>query len=218
MRMEAGVAISCRQAIAWLATPVASTVLMVAVYIAQPAFSADLDYGPYGPQPYTYQRPPYDDGAAVYPPHRYVPPRQGASSQHRYTYQSPPYDYGEPAYPSRRYGSSPHGIYDEDPYEYETHEYRAPAYPSYRSVPFSYDLGPRGNRYRPYGYANQYADQYYDSHRGPAIELEPLRPPAPIMGSRRGSWVAHPSEFPGDSTVEAVPPNYAWPADPPRRW
>jgi hypothetical protein len=215
MRMDAAAAISCQHAVAWLTTPVASTVLMVAVHITHPALSADLDYGPYGPQPYTYQRPPYDDGGAAYPLHRYLPSRQGAYSQHLYTYQSPPYDYGAPAYPPRRYISTPHGIYNEDPYEYPTPEYRAPAYPTYRSVPYSYDYGPRGNGYRPYGYA----DRYYDSYRGPAaIELEPPRPPAPIVRSSRGSWVAHPREIPDDTTVEAVPPNYAWPADPPRRW
>jgi hypothetical protein len=205
MRVGPGVAISCRQA-ARLITSVAFTALMVAVHIAQPALSADLDYGPQGPQPYGYRQPPYDGAGAAYPLHRYLPSRQGSYSQNRYTYQSPPYDYDAPAYPPHRYVSPPHEVYREGPYEYEAHEYRAPEYPPHRFVPY-------GKEYRTYGFP----DQYYDARRGPAIELEPSRPPAPIMGSRRGPWVAHPLEIPDNTTVEAMPPNYAWPAEP-RRW
>jgi hypothetical protein len=206
MRVRPGLAISCQQA-AGLITPVAFAFLMVAVPIAQPALGADLDYGPYGPQPYSYQQPPYDGAGAAYPLHRYLPSRQGSYSQYRYTYQSPPYGYDAPAYPPHRYISPPHEIYREGPYEYEAHEYRAPEYPPRRFVPYR-------NGYRPYGYP----DQYYDARRGPAaIELEPARPPAPILGSRRGPWVAHPLEIPDNTNVEAVPPRYAWPAEP-RRW
>jgi hypothetical protein len=191
---------------------VAFSVLMVAT-LAQPALCADLDYGPYGPRPYPVYPPSYDDGGAAYPSHRYRPARQDPYGQYRYTYQSPPYDYGVPAYPPPRYMSPPHDICREGPYEYEGHEFPAPAHPPHDSMPYGYDYGPRGNGPGYYRYPDR-----YEYRRGPAAaELEPPRPPVPVMGSRRGAWIAHPPEISDDTAFEAIPPSYPWSASVPRR-
>jgi hypothetical protein len=137
--------------------PVAATLLVIATLLSQPAFGADLGYGPYAPQPYGYQQqPPYEDDGGAYPPHRYVPSRQGAYAQPRYVYQPPPYDYRGPAYPPPRYIPDPSGLRNEDADEYETYGYRRPAYPYYRYAPYGYDYRPRGNGYRRFGYVDQY--------------------------------------------------------------
>ncbi len=185
-------------------------VLMVATF-AQSALCADLNYGPYGPHPYPVYPPPYDGGGAVYPPQRYRPALQDPYGPYRYTYQSPSYDYGVPTYPPPRYISPPRDSYRERPYGYEGRAYPAPTHPPYDSVPYDYD--PRRNGPGYYGYPDR-----YEYGRGPAAgELEPRRPAGPIMGSRGGSWIAHPPEISDDTTVEAVPPNYPYPAAPPRR-
>jgi hypothetical protein len=186
---------------------VAFGVLMVAT-LAQSALCADLNYGPYGPRPYPAYPPPYDDGSgAVYPPEHYRPARQDPYDRYRYTYQSPSYNYGVPAYPPPRYISPPRDNYRERPYEYEGRVYPAPAHP------YGYDYGRRSDGYGYYGYPD------YDAYRrGPAPgDLEPRRPPAPIMQSRRGSWLARPPEISDETAVETIPPDYPWSAGAARR-
>jgi hypothetical protein len=187
-------------------------VLMVATLV-HPALCADLDYGPYGPRPYPVYPPPNDGGGVVYPPQRYRPARQDPYDRYRYTYQSPSYGYGVPAYPPPRYVSPPGDNYREHPYEYEGRDYPSPGHPSHDSAPYGYDYGLRGDGHSYYGYPDHYAYR-----RGPAaVESEPPRPPAPIIGSRRGSWLARPPEYSDETAVEAIPPNYPWSAGAPRR-
>jgi hypothetical protein len=188
---------------------------VAALHFATPAFGADFGYGPLGPQPYTYQPPPYDHGTPPYPSQRYLAPppynegapvypsppylsspREGPYSE-RYTYREPPYDDGTP------------GAYDKPRYGYHPSD-RAPAFPSYRPgyrpEPNPYDHAHRGDGYRPDGYA----DPSYVPYAGP-------RPPAPIGGPPRG-WVADPREPPDYRAAEAAPLYQRWPVYPPWRW
>jgi hypothetical protein len=228
MKTVSGIARNCRRGRARLITSATSTAAMVAALsFAMPARGADLGYGPYPPQPYGYQPPPYDDGPTAYPPQRYWPPHEGPYGQHRSLYQPPPYgpaypsqrylssrvdpygepytyeprpfDYRGPPYPSHRYVPSRPGVYGEERYGNQNYDQRARAYPYYRPEPNGY--GYREGSYRPYGYM----DPSYDP--GAGIEPDAPRPPAPILGPPRGR-IADSRE----------PPFEAWSAYPPRRW
>jgi hypothetical protein len=129
VKAVAGIAHGARAG-ARLTLPRASTAALVAALgiFVTPVRAADLDYGPYGAQPYGYQPPPYDYRVPVYPPRRYVPEWRGGYDEPRYGYQgyrTPPYpayrvlpegyDHGDRGY--RRYGSAepyyaPYGGYD----------------------------------------------------------------------------------------------------------
>jgi hypothetical protein len=95
-----------------------------------PARAADLDYGPYGVQPYGYQPPPNDYRAPAYPPRRYVPEWRGGYDEPRYGYQG----YRTPPYPA--YRVPPQG-YDRDDRGYRRYGSAEPYYDPYAG----YDAG-----------------------------------------------------------------------------
>jgi len=216
--MIAKIADSGRRAAALILSGTCTAAAVASLHIATPAFGADFGYGPSGPQPYTYQPPPYDHGTSPYPSQRYLAPHEGRYSRHSYIYQPPPYDGGTPVYPSPpylssregpyserytyrepRYDDGTSGAYDKPRYGYHPSD-RAPAYPSYRPEPNPYDHAYRWD-------GSGYADPPYDPYAGP-------RPPAPIGGPPRG-WVVDPREPPDDRAAEVAPP---YPVYPPRRW
>ena len=214
--MLAGIQRRCRRATALVSLAPLTAFVVATLHFATVAFGADFYDGSHGMQP----SPPYDYGAPVYPPQRYLPPREGPYNRHssidqpppyddltpvypsqrhlssrdgygeRYTYQQPPYDGG---YPYRRYGD-----YDEPPYGYQTYDRGAPTYRPYRPAPNGYDQAYRGNGYRLDG----------------PVESMPPRPPAPIGGPPRG-WIAGPRDFPDNGVAEAARPYEAWPVYPP---
>ena len=223
--MVAGIARSRRRAAPLILSGICATAAVAALHLATPAFGADLNYGPLGPQRYTEQPLPYDQGSP-YPAQRYLAPRESPYSRRSYIYPPPSYDEGAPVYPSppdlssregpyseryayreppREDGTS--GAYDKPRYGYHPSD-RAPAYPSYRPEyrpePNPYDHAHRGYGYRPDGYA----DPSYDY--GP-------RPPAPIGGPPR-KWGYDPHEPPDYRAAEAAPPYQRWPVYPPRPW
>ena len=224
--MAAEIARSRRRATALILWGTCTAAAVAALQLATSAVGADLDYGPLGPQPYTYQPPPYEYGAPPpYQSQRYLAPRDGPYSRRSYIYQPPSYDEGAPVYPSPPYLSSregpyserytyrrpPHddgtpGAYGKPRYGYHPSD-RAPEYPSYRpgyrAEPNPYDHAHRGD-------GNGYADPSYDPYLGP-------RPPAPIEGPPRG-WVADPREPPDYRAAESAPPYQRWPVYPPWRW
>jgi hypothetical protein len=223
--MFAEIGRSRRRAAALILSGTCMAVLVAALHLATPSLGADLNYGA-GPQPYTYQPPPYDHGTPAYPSQRYLAPRESPYSPRSHIYQSPPYDEGAPVYPSPPYLSSRDGYsarytYREPPYgdgtpsaydksRYGYHPYgRAPGYPSYRPE-YRPELNPydhvhRGGGYRPDGYAD------------PSYDLYGPRPPAPIGGPPRG-WVTDPREPPDYRAAEAGPPHQRWPLYLPPPW
>ena len=224
--MVAEIARSRRRAAALILSGTCTAAAVAGLHLATPAFGADLNYGPLGPQPYTYQPLPYDHGTPPYPSQRYLAPREGPYSRRSNIYQPPPYDEGAPIYPSPPYLSSREGPYsdrytyqepphdDSTPDAYDKLRYgyhpsdRAPAHPSYRPEyrpePNPYDHVHRGDGYRPDGYA----DPSYDY--GP-------RPPAPIGGPPR-RWGYDPHEPPDYRAAEAAPPYQRLPVYPPWPW
>jgi hypothetical protein len=221
--MVAEIAHSRRRAAALILSGTCTAAAVAAFHLATLAFGADLDYGPLGPQPYTYQPPPNDHGTPPYPSQRYLAPRESPYSRRSYIYQPLPYDEGAPVYPSPPYLSSREGpyserytyrepppndgtsgAYDKPRYGYYP-SHRAPAYPSYRPDPNPYDRVHRGDGYRPDGYAD------------PSYDLYGPRPPAPIGGPPRG-WVTDPREPPDNRAAEVGPPHQRWPVYPPRPW
>jgi hypothetical protein len=110
----------------------AATLAALNIFV-MPAHAADLEYGPYGPQPYGYPPPPYDYRAPAYPPGRYVPERRGGYDEPRYGYQGYGYQsYRTQPYPAYRVAPD---RYEQDYRGYRRYGYAEPYYDPYADAP-----------------------------------------------------------------------------------
>ena len=129
MKAVAGFARGARAGVRLTLSGASAAAMLAALFIfVMPAHAADLEYGPYGLQPYGYPPPPYDYRAPAYPPGRYVPERRGGYDEPRYGYQS----YRTPPYPA--YRVAPDG-YEQDYRGYRRYGYTEPYYDPYADAP-----------------------------------------------------------------------------------